>query len=397
MSVPLPLRNIRVVDISRVLAGPYCAQLLADQGAEVIKVESPGGDENRLWGARTPDGVTCNFHSVNRGKKGITLNLKSAEAHAILHKLVARADIVIQSFLPETAERLGISYEKMKAINPDIIFCSISGYGEKGELRDKPGYDLMMQAFSGIMSTTGVEGGTPIRSGVSFIDLSTGGFAYGAIMTALLNRFQGAGGCCVRVSLLETAVSILGYHAVAWLANGVLPRKEGSGVWHLVPYQAFECNDGYMLAGATNDVAWRRFCVALGHAELAHDERFAKNEGRLEHRPVLVSILEKIFATNSVAHWVERFDAEGVAAAPLNDLSQTLVHPQVLANDLVVEARTADGSMVKLVGAPFKLSTHRAADTPAAPKLGAHTDEILKQVLKYSDGDIARLRSSGAL
>jgi crotonobetainyl-CoA:carnitine CoA-transferase CaiB-like acyl-CoA transferase len=255
----------------------------------------------------------------------------------------------------------------------------------------------MMQAFSGIMSTTGVEGGTPIRSGVSFIDLSTGGFAYGAIMTALLNRFQGAGGCCVRVSLLETAVSILGYHAVAWLANGVLPRKEGSGVWHLVPYQAFECNDGYMLAGATNDVAWRRFCVALGHAELAHDERFAKNEGRLEHRPVLVSILEKIFATNSVAHWVERFDAEGVAAAPLNDLSQTLVHPQVLANDLVVEARTADGSMVKLVGAPFKLSTHRAADTPAAPKLGAHTDEILKQVLKYSDGDIARLRSSGAL
>jgi crotonobetainyl-CoA:carnitine CoA-transferase CaiB-like acyl-CoA transferase len=397
MNAPLPLRNIKVVDISRVLAGPYCAQLLADQGAEVIKVESPGGDENRLWGARTPDGVTCNFHSVNRGKKGITLNLKSAEAHAILHKLVARADIVIQSFLPETAERLGISYEKMKAINPDVIFCSISGYGEKGELRDKPGYDLMMQAFSGIMSTTGVEGGTPIRSGVSFIDLSTGGFAYGAIMTALLNRFQGAGGCWVRVSLLETAVSILGYHAVAWLANGVLPRKEGSGVWHLVPYQAFKCNDGYMLAGATNDVAWRRFCVALGHPDLAHDERFAKNDNRLEHRPVLVPILEEIFAQQTVAHWVTRFDAEGVAAAPLNDLSQTLVHPQVLANDMVVEASTADGTKVKLVGAPFKLSTHRALDTPAAPKLGAHTDEILKHVLKYSDGDIARLRASGAL
>ena len=397
MSSPAPLRNIRVVDISRVLAGPYCAQLLADQGAEVIKVESPGGDENRLWGACTPDGVTCNFHSVNRGKQSITLNLKSADAHGVLHKLIARADIVIHSFLPDTAERLGISFEKMKAIKPDIIFCSISGYGEHGALSDKPGYDLMMQAFSGIMSTTGVEDGPPIRSGVSFIDMSTGAFAYGAIMTALINRMQGAGGCWVRVSLLETAVSILGYHAVAWLANGVLPRKEGSGVWHLVPYQAFKCKDGYMLAGATNDTAWRRFCVALGHADLAHDPRFAKNDSRLKHRPVLVALLEEIFSKQTVAHWVERFDAEGVAAAPLHDLSQTLVHPQVLANDMVVEARTADGSKVKLVGAPFKLSTHRALDTPAAPQLGAHTDEVLKHVLQYSDGDIARLRSSGAL
>lgn len=392
-----PLRNIKVLDLSRVLAGPYCAQLLADQGAEVIKVESPGGDENRLWGARAADGVTCNFHSVNRGKRSITLNLKSESAQAVLRRLVARSDIVIQSFLPETAEKLGISYEKMKAIKPDVIYCSINGYGEHGPLRDNPGYDLMMQAFSGIMSTTGVEGGEPIRSGVSFIDMSTGGFAYGAIMTALINRLQGAGGCWVRVSLLETAISLLGYHAVAWLEHGLLPRKEGSGVWHLVPYQAFRCKDGYMLAGATNDAAWRRFCKALGQAALAHDPRFAENDNRLKHRALLVSIIEEILGSQPVAHWRPRFDAEGVAAAPLHDLAQTLVHPQVLANDMVVSARTADGGTIKLVGAPFKLSTHKAVETPAAPKLGAHTDEVLKDVLQFTDADVDKLRSAGAL
>jgi crotonobetainyl-CoA:carnitine CoA-transferase CaiB-like acyl-CoA transferase len=392
-----PLRNIKVLDLSRVLAGPYCAQLLADQGADVIKVESPGGDENRLWGARSPDGITCNFHSVNRGKRSITLNLKHERAHDVLRRLVARSDIVIQSFLPETAEKLGVSYEKFKAIKPDVIYCSINGYGEHGPLRDKPGYDLMMQAFSGIMSTTGVEGGPPIRSGVSFIDMSTGGFAYGAIMTALINRMQGAGGCWVRVSLLETAISLLGYHAVAWLEKGVVPRKEGSGVWHLVPYQAFRCKDGYLLAGATNDAAWRRFCTAIGHEELARDPRFAKNDSRLEHRPLLVSILEEIFASQPIAHWLPRFDGEGVAAAPLHDLSQALVHPQVLANEMVVSARTSDGGAVKLVGAPFKLSTHAAVDTPAAPQLGAHTEEVLKDVLDFTDAEVAQLRSAGAL
>ena len=195
--------------------------------------------------ARSADGITCNFHSVNRGKRSITLNLKNEQAQDILRRLVARSDVVIQSFLPETAEKLGISYDKLKAIKPDVIYCSINGYGEHGPLRDKPGYDLMMQAFSGIMSTTGVEDGPPIRSGVSFIDMSTGVVCLRRDLTALINRMQGAGGCWVRVSLLETAISLLGYHAVAWLENGLLPRKEGSGVWHLVPYQAFRCKDGY--------------------------------------------------------------------------------------------------------------------------------------------------------
>ena len=255
----------------------------------------------------------------------------------------------------------------------------------------------MMQAFSGIMSTTGVDDGPPIRSGVSFIDMSTGSFAYGAILTALINRMQGAGGCWVRVSLLETAISLLGYHAVGWLENGLMPRKEGSGVWHLVPYQAFRCKDGYMLAGATNDAAWRRFCAALGKPELARDPRFAENDGRLKHRALLVSMLEAIFARETVAAWLPRFDAEGVAAAPLNDLGQTLAHPQVIANEMVVKAKAADGLTVKLVGAPFKLSTHKAVETPAAPQLGAHTKDVLTGVLHYTDAEVEKLRSAGAL
>ncbi len=391
-----PLEGIKVIDLSRVLAGPYCAQMLADQGADVIKVESPEGDENRAWGSRAPNGITANFNSVNRGKRGITLNLKNADAREVLKRLVQQADVMIHSFIPGSGTRLGVDYDSMKAINPELVFCSINGYGESGEMRNKPGYDLMMQAFSGIMSTTGVEDGPPVRAGASFIDLSTGMLAYGGIMTALYDRKQGGGGRWVRVSLLETAISLLGYHAVAWLQAGTLPRKEGSGVWHLVPYQAFECSDGYMLVGATNDIAWRRFCDALDRNDLAADERFKTNEQRLQHRKVLVDLLHDIFATHTVEHWVARFDAKGVAASPLHTIAQAMAHPQVLANDMVVQAANPDGSTQPLLGAPFKLSGAQGYSTQAAPHLGADTDAVL-QSLNYSAADIARLRDTGAL
>ena len=210
------LKNLKVLDLSRVLAGPYCAQLLADQGADVIKVESPGtGDENRVWGARASDGITANFHSVNRGKRGITLNLKSEAAREVLRRLIVKSDVLIQSFLPDSAARLGVDYQAVRTIKPDIIYCSVNGYGPNGEMHNKAGYDLMMQAFSGVMSTTGHEGGPPVRVGISCIDMTTGIAAYGGIVTALLKRLNGAGGSHVTVSLLETAISLLGYHAVS--------------------------------------------------------------------------------------------------------------------------------------------------------------------------------------
>lgn len=392
------LSHLRVLDLSRVLAGPYCAQLLADQGAQVIKVENPGmGDENRVWGTRAADGITSNFHSVNRGKLGITLNLKSEAARGVLRLLIAKSDIVIQSFLPESAARLGVDYDGVRAIRPDVIYCSINGYGPQGELHNKAGYDLMMQAFSGIMSTTGYPDGPPVRSGASVIDMTTGIVAYGGIMTALVKRMMGGGGSHVTASLLETSISLLGYHAVAWLQAGKLPTKEGSGVFHLVPYQAFKCKDGFILVGATNDAAWRRFCDALDRNDLDADPRFHTNDKRLEHRAILVALLEEFFATENVAHWVGRFDAKGVAASPINTLDQVMTHPQVAANTMVVPVKNAEGCELPTLGAPFKLSGDASTATRAAPQLGADTDEVLRNELQMDDAAIARLREQGAL
>jgi crotonobetainyl-CoA:carnitine CoA-transferase CaiB-like acyl-CoA transferase len=392
------LKHLRVIDLSRVLAGPYCAQLLADQGADVIKVENPcTGDENRVWGARAADGITANFHSVNRGKRGITLNLKTDAARDVLRRLIAKADVVIQSFLPDAGKRLGVDYDSVRAIKPDVIHCSINGYGPNGALYNKAGYDLMMQAFSGMMSTTGYADGPPVRSGASVIDMSTGCIAYGGIMTALVKRMMGGGGSHVTVSLLETAISLLGYHAVSWLQCGKLPTREGSGVWHLVPYQAFQCSDGYMLVGATNDAAWRRFCDAIDRNDLDADARFHTNDQRLRHRAVLVQLLADIFITHTVAYWVARFDARGVAASPINTLDQVMAHPQVAANSMVAPVTDPQGREFATLGTPFKLSGDASYATRAAPQLGVDTEAVLRGELGMDAAAIARLREMGAL
>jgi crotonobetainyl-CoA:carnitine CoA-transferase CaiB-like acyl-CoA transferase len=386
----LPLKGIQVLDLSRVLAGPYCGQLLADMGAEVLKVESPEGDENRGWGDRTDDGLTCNFSSVNRGKRSIVVNFKSPNAKAALTRLVERSDVVIQSFLPESAERLGITFDELKKIRPDIILCSISSYGSQGDFRNKPGYDLMMQAFSGVMSATGPADGDPVRCGVSFIDMSTGAIAYGGVVTALLDRPR-SGACHVEVSLLRTAISMLGYQAVNWLQVGRLPERQGSGVSHLVPYQAFQCADGFLLTGATNDATWRRFCKALGRPDLAEDARFLTNDLRLEHRTTLIPILKSIFASRTVTDWVSRFEANRVAISPLQTLDQVLTHPQVLANGIIVEQRGAQDEPKRLIGPPFTLSGNGYVANRTPPSHGAHTIEVLRDELGLSDAAIAEL------
>lgn len=389
------LDGIRVIDLSRVLAGPYCAQMLADFGADVIKVESPEGDENRQWLPVMPSGQSCNFASVNRGKRSITLNLKAPAAREVLLRLVRQADVLLHSFLPQTAERLGVTFDALHAINPRLVFCSISGYGAEGELADKRGYDLMVQAFTGAMSTTGIVDGPPIRCGVSYIDMSTGLSSYGGIVTALLARERTGQGTWVRGSLMETAVALLGYHAVAWLQAGILPQPQGSGSWHLVPYQAFRCRDGYMLAGAPNDAAWTRFCDALGWPELAHDPRFAGNAARVEQRAVLVPLLEQRFIRRPVAEWMTRFEAYTVACAPLHTLDQVLTHPQVLANHMVVQAADRDGAAQNLVGTPFKLGDGGGTADRAPPALGADTDAVLTEVLGFAPAEIASMHAAG--
>jgi crotonobetainyl-CoA:carnitine CoA-transferase CaiB-like acyl-CoA transferase len=389
------LDGVRVIDLSRVLAGPYCAQMLADFGADVIKVESPEGDENRKWLPVMPSGQSCNFASVNRGKRSITLNLKTPASREVIHRLVRQADVLLHSFLPQTAERLGITFDALHAINPRLIFCSISGYGAEGELADKRGYDLMVQAFTGVMSTTGIVDGPPMRCGVSFIDMSTGISTYGGIVTALLARERTGQGTWVRGSLMETSVALLGYHAVAWLQAGILPQPQGSGSWHLVPYQAFRCQDGYMLAGAPNDAAWARFCDALEWPELACDARFTGNAARVEQRLVLVPLLEERFMRRPVAYWIERFEARTVACAPLHTLDQVLTHPQLLANHMVVQATDPDGVAQDLVGTPFKLGDGGGTATSAPPTLGADTDGVLNEVLGFTPAEIASMHAAG--
>jgi crotonobetainyl-CoA:carnitine CoA-transferase CaiB-like acyl-CoA transferase len=394
------LKDIVVTDLSRVLAGPFCAQQLADMGANVIKVESPAGDENRNWQPLLANGMSSNYASVNRGKRAMTLNLKATHGPQILRRLIERSDVVLHNFLPDTAARLGLSYEAVQAINPRLVYCSINGYGEKGEMRNKPGYDMMLQAFSGTMSTTGFEGGPPVRSGVSFIDMATGLAAYGAIVGALFAREHSGEGAWVHGSLLETAVSLLGYHAISWLQGGELPLKQGSGSSSTVPYQAFQCSDGYILLGAPNDAAWQRFCEAIGEPTIVADPRFVSIEQRVKNRDILIPMIEKKFLGDCTKNWVARLDAHRVAVAPLQTLDQVFEHPQVLANDMLTHVSEADGSRVPLVGMPFKTESGGSVSAPSTrpvPRLGEHTDEILRDILLFSEDEIRELRDSGAV
>ena len=392
-----PLEGIVVIDLSRVLAGPYCAQLLADMGAQVIKIESLDGDENRRWPPLAADDVSSNYGSVNRGKLGMALNLKSPCAAEVVRRLVLRADVVLHNYLPDTAARLGLDDERIRGLNPRAVVCSLSGYGANGPLRNKPGYDLMMQAFSGAMGLTGYEGGDPVRVGVSFIDMAAGITTYAAVVTALMARERTGIGGTARTSLLETGVSILGYHAVSWLQAGIVPRKEGSHAGNLAPYQPFLCTDGYVVAGATNDRVFATLCAILGCGELVADPRFLTNVLRVRNRGALNDVLNPIFAQQAVAHWQALLDANGIPNAPVHTLDQVLTHPQVLANDMVVEATNAQGNAVKLVGLPFKLSAAAGPSPGAAPSLGADTTTILADLLGFSGDEIVRLRDGGAI
>ena len=389
--------GIRVLDLSRVLAGPSCGQLLADFGADVIKVEDVGGDENRKW-APVVDGESANYLSVNRGKRGMTLNLKSPAGQEVLAALVARSDVVIDSFLPAVAQRLGVDDERLRAIRPDLVHVTISGYGHEGPLASRPGYDLMLQAFSGMMAMTGERDGGPIRAGASFIDMATGLLAFSGVSTALYARLAGqAAGQHIRVSLLETAIALLGYHIPAYTLAGKLPPRDGSGVWHIVPYQAFRTRDGYVLAGATNDAAWQRLCQAIDAPELGANPAYATTVLRIENRTPVIAALSAIFLTRETAAWVKRLDAANVPCSPVNDIAQALEHPQVQAMGMVLDVADRNGRPLRLAGVPLNLSATPAEPGGAPPRLGEHTDTILKKELGLSDEEISALRKEGAI
>lgn len=391
-----PLEGIRVIDLSRVLAGPLCGQMLADMGADVIKIEAPTGDENRQWAPMNEAGESCNFMSVNRGKRGITLNLKMQEGRDVLDKLLQQADVLLHSFLPGTAQGLGIDEAALRQRHPRLVVSTISAFGAQGELAGRPGYDALLQAFSGIMSITGDRDGGPVRSGVSFVDMTTGILAYCGVLTALMGREKTQAGNTVRVSLLETAVSLLGYHGVGWLEAGAMPRREGSGLWHLVPYQAFRCTDGEVLTGALNDGTWKKLCRAVGRTDLENDAVLATNAGRLSRREEVVQAFIDIFGSDTVAHWMERLEAHGVPIAPLHTIDQALMHEQSLANHMVVEIANGDGRPTRLLGSAFKVGEGANTASRHPPRLGEHSQEVLSDA-GFAPSEIDGLRARGVV
>ncbi len=392
---PLPLAGIRVVDLSRVLAGPYCGALLGDLGASVVKVEDPaGGDEARTW-PPLRDGESPSYLVNNRNKRGIAVDLKQREGVEVVRRLVLQADVLVENFRTGAMEEFGLGYDALAAVHPRLVYCSVSAFGRTGPRAQEAGYEALMQAFSGVMSITGEAGAAPSRCGVSFLDLTTGILAAFGVVTALRARDQTGVGQRVGGSLLETALGLLNYHAENFLLAGVVPKALGSAHPSLTPYRAFRCRDGqWAFVAGGNDRLWRRIATAIGLADLADDPRFATNLERVRHRAVLEALVEEAIARFDRDDLVARLQAAEVPAAAVNTLDGMLDDPQARSRPAM---RTMDHPKlgeIPVVGMPLDFSGFDPGIR--LPALGQHTDEVLAEI-GYSTGEIAALRAGGVV
>lgn len=386
------LDGIRVLDLSRVLAGPYCAQLLGDYGADVIKVEQPGiGDPTRQWGPPWVGEQSAYFLSANRNKRSLTLNLKSEPGLAILRQLIATADVLIENFLPGVMDGLGVGYAAARRINPRLIYCSITGYGQTGPARDEPGYDFIIQAQGGLMAITGPEHGEPYKVGVAITDVLCGLFAAQAILAALHHRERSGEGQHIDVALLDAQVAALVNVAHNYFATGAPPRRYGNAHANIVPYQTFATRDGHLALAVGTDAQFRRLCEAMGREDLRDDPRFATNPQRIAHRDALIPLLAKTLAQRTTGEWLDILKPSGVPVSPINDVPTILNDPHVLARGMV---QTIAG--VTLLGPVAKLGATPATIRAAPPALGEHTDEILRD-LGFDAQHIAALRAEGVV
>ena len=387
-----PLDGIRVLDLSKVLAGPLCAQYLGDLGAEVIKVEAVGqGDETRGWPPFPAPGLGTVFLSANRNKRSIAINLKSDKGRALVHELARGVDVAIESFGTGVAERLAIDADSLRALNDRLIHCSISGFGRSGPLKNSPGYDVILQAFSGIMSMTGDEGGGYIRSPISPIDQMTGVHAFSGILAGLLAREKSGKGAAIQVSLFDTALGLLGYNLQTFWERGVQPAKCGSSHESLCPYQAFEASDGPIMIGVANDNLWRKFCAVTDLAAIVSDPKYRTNADRVRHRTETLHHVEAAIATNTVAHWNAVLNEVGIPCSPINTLAQLLDHPHTKASSIIMQYDHSAAGHLNCVGHPVTfVGEERGAGLPP-PMCGQHTDEILGE-MGLSTDRIAELR-----
>ncbi|HEX2199210.1 MAG TPA: CaiB/BaiF CoA-transferase family protein [Burkholderiales bacterium] len=396
-----PLSHVRVLDLSRVLAGPWAGQNLADLGAEVIKVERPGaGDDSRAFGPPwVKDGQgrdtkdSAYFTSANRGKKSITVNIAAPQGQALVRELAATSDVLIENYKYGDLARYSLGYDDLREINPKLIYCSLTGFGHSGPYRERPGYDFMIQGMGGMMSVTGEPDAGPQRAGVPVADIITGMYASIAICAALAHRAQTGAGQHLDLALLDSQIALLAYQNTNYLATGVPPKRIGNLHPNIVPYQPFRTSDGDVIIACGNDNLYRKFCVAAGCSELADDARFATNGKRVENRTELTRLLAEVFRRRSTREWLELLDAAGVPNGPINDLAQVFEEPQVKARGVRIELKHAAGAMVPMVASPMRFSATPLEYRQAPPLLGEHTEEVLRGLLGKSEAQIAALRA----
>ncbi|GHO70811.1 CoA transferase [Ktedonobacter sp. SOSP1-52] len=382
------LSGIRVVDFTRVVAGPYCTMLLGDLGAEVIKIEQPGkGDDTRSWGPPFVGGESAYFLSVNRNKKSVCLDLNNEDDLKVVHRLVAESDVVIENFRSGVMERFGLGYEDWHERHPRLIYCSISGYGRSGPYKDRAGYDVIVSAMGGLMGITGTPEGEPVKTGVALTDVITGLNAFSAIQTALYHRERSGQGQRLDVSLLSAELAALINAASSYLIAGEVPQPQSSAHGSIVPYQAFRAADGYIVIGAANDKLFHKLCLALAHPEWATDERFRINAERVKNREALISLIEDALQAESVATWEPRLAQAGIAVGPVNRMDQVFQDPQVMHSQQVVSLAHPTAGDVRLVGPAVNYSLTPAEITSPPPLLGEHTQEIIKSYCDPSQPD----------
>ena len=392
-----PLSGVRVLDLTRVLAGPFCSMILGDMGAEVIKVEEPGkGDDTRSWPPFV-GGESTYFMSVNRSKKSLTLNLKAPEGRDILRKLVRKSDVVLENFRTGTMERLGLGYATLARVNPRLVYCAVSGFGESGPEAARAGYDLVVQAESGVMDITGFPDGPPVKMGTSIADLVAGMSAAHGVTLALLARIRTRRGQKVEIGMLDAMAALLTYQSGIYFGTGQRPTRRGNAHPSIVPYEVFKAADGYLVLGVANNSLWERCCIALERHDLVRDPRYATEAARVEHRATLIPLLNDVLGARTADDWMKRFEAAGVPAGRIRSVDEVCESEHLKARGMIVTLPHPRAGQVTAMGVPIRLhGTPGRAEAPP-PVLGQHTDALLKSLLAMKPPQIKRLRDAGVV
>jgi formyl-CoA transferase len=393
------LEGVHVLDLSRVLAGPYCTMMLGDLGADILKIEAPGtGDDTRHWGPPfTETGESAYFLCVNRNKRSMTLNLKSDQGIQILKELIQKSDVLVENFKVDTLDKWGLSYETLQLLRPGLIYCSITGYGYTGPYRTLPGYDFIIQAQGGVMSITGPEEGEPYKVGVAIADITAGLFACNAILAALYDQQRNGRGQRIDISLLDSQIAWLANVGSNYLISGEKTTRYGNAHPNIVPYQTFKARDGYFALGIGNDGQWRQFCDKAGVKEWAEDDRFITNKKRVVNRKILIPLLENLFSQDEIKHWLSMLSEVGIPCGAIHSIEQAFDDPQVHAREMVIQVMHPSSGMIKMVASPLKIPTAPVEVRLPPPLLGEHTEQILYDLLGYDQKTLEELRIGGVI